>query len=416
MRKKQNGKPPRVRKGEKEMIQHYYRFELRYKKMVKGEASEFIVPITAIDVCYVDACSRVDDHVRKNFGDLNISDATIHYIGEFIDGVLKKVVGDEKEDEEMRTKKKSYEVMEMENGFLGRYVEQLKKSIDGWIEMNNAKDNEINRLEKRVKEFEEKQKEMKAEYNGGYFDVRNINPNSCYNISLIPRGSGKHKVAEELWKSELDARIRYCDDDFNILKRACEMIAKQQAHVIDVNRLYPSSEKLAEKVVYKRAIDVCEVYRKERDAVMKENESLKAERIKKRDMYNDMFKKADKYEDKFLGVLKQAKLQKEKLKEKDDVISDLLEQIYESRKLRKEMMQRISELTKNHEISVKEIQCLNREKQELISELNFKPLNDMMNNVECEQIARLVKQLETSKELNRILRKENKQLWKEKKG
>ena len=201
-----------------EMERHVYKFEFKYDRQVNGKKTEFTVPVIVHDECYVNACTKVDEVVQKNFADRVTEESTIKYVGEFVHGVLKPFVEEVMEEEKMKTYVEMYEEM------CG-----VQKTVE--------------QLEKRVEEFEAKEK-----YKGGFTFVQG---------SI---GSGKSKKYEDLLKAWSDS------DDSNLIKRAIEAIEKQQVQVLDVNSMYP------------QAVDVCKVYQIERDQALKENEVLQ-ERI-----------------------------------------------------------------------------------------------------------------------------------------
>ena len=108
------------------MEQHQYLFEFNYSRQVNGKKTEFVAPITVIDVSYMDACTRVDEHVQKNFADRVTEESTIKYVGEFVHGVLKPFVEEVKEEEKMKTYVEMYEEM----CGVQKNVEQLEKRVD----------------------------------------------------------------------------------------------------------------------------------------------------------------------------------------------------------------------------------------------------------------------------------------------
>ena len=279
--------------------EHQYHFELKYNRMVNGVKKEYVVPITAINKRFTDACNRVDEYVKENFGDRVTTDSRIQYVGEFVNGKLIPFVEVKKEDKEMRTKKKSYEVMEMENGFLSRYVEQLKKVIDGWIEMDNAKRIKISELENRMKE---KQKKLNVVYNGGF------------QFMSGSRGSGKQEFERQ--RSMLNS-FMYTD---NTLDDIIEKVKNTHPQIFDVNSLYP------------QAVDVCKVYQIERDQALKENDALmnkvsgyKKELGKLNLLMDDMENRLEKELIVRQGMNNQMKKWKAEMKRKNKIIDALTE-------------------------------------------------------------------------------------------
>ena len=53
------------------MERHVYKFEFKYERQVNGKKTEFTVPVIVHNECYADACTKVDEFVRKNFAELS---------------------------------------------------------------------------------------------------------------------------------------------------------------------------------------------------------------------------------------------------------------------------------------------------------------------------------------------------------
>ena len=346
------------------MERHVYKFEFKYDRQVNGKKTDFTVPVIVHDECYVDACTKVDEFVRKNFADRVTEESTIKYVGEFVHGVLKPFVEEVKEEEKMKT-----------------YVEMYE-------EMCGVQKN-VEQLEKRVEEFEAKEK-----YKGGFTFVQGS------------RGS---------WKSNFDKEFGkwYCEQDVNMVKKICEAIEKQQPHILDVNSMYP------------QAVNVCKVYRIERDQALKENEALK-KRVKYLIERNNRFEVNEKYYDEEYrklsdekqthemvingykkelsqlnllmddmedrlekqvvardGMLKQLREYKVEKKRMNKTI-DIIQAENESLKSRmcdsdnseiKALQEQIKELKENHELSVQLIKRLNGDKQRLMDSIGIRDLN-----------------------------------------
>ena len=216
------------------MERHVYKFEFKYDRQVNGKKTEFTVPVIVHNDCYVDACTKVDEFVRKNFADRVTEESTIKYVGEFVHGVLKPFVEEVKEEEKMKT-----------------YVEMYE-------EMCGVQKN-VEQLEKRVEYFEKKQEQLK--------------PVKTKPLSI--------KTKEDLFGEW------YCREDVNMVKKICETIESKQPHALkqfDVASMYP------------QAVDVCKVYQIERDQALKENEKLK-KRVKYLIERNNRFEVNEKYYD-----------------------------------------------------------------------------------------------------------------------
>ena len=222
------------------MKQHVYKFEFNYSRMVNGKKTKFVIPIVVHDVGYVDACCRVDEHVKKNFGDRVSEDSLIKYVGEFIDGEFKPFV-EMKEEECMLIGKSKKELVNLNKGLMIDVDVQKNeiKTLKQRCENNHQK---IESLQKRVDGFK-----AIANYMYGLPFVR------------IPRGSGKINFDKEFGKW-------YCEQEVSMVKKICEAIEKQQPYTLDANSMYP------------QAVDVCKVYQIERDQALKENDVLQ-ERI-----------------------------------------------------------------------------------------------------------------------------------------
>ena len=216
------------------MERQVYKFEFKYDRQVNGKKTEFTVPVIVHNECYVDACTKVDEFVRKNFADRVTEESTIKYVGEFVHGVLKPFVEEVKGEEKMKT-----------------YVEMYE-------EMCGVQKN-VEQLEKRVDYFEKKQEQLK--------------PVKTKPLSI--------KTKEDLFGEW------YCRGDVNMVKKVCEAIENKLPHVLqgfDVNSMYP------------QAVDVCKVYQIERDQALKENEELK-KRVKYLIERNNRFEVNEKYYD-----------------------------------------------------------------------------------------------------------------------
>ena len=48
------------------MERHVYKFEFKYDRQVNGKKTEFTVPVIVHNECYADACTKVNEFVRKN--------------------------------------------------------------------------------------------------------------------------------------------------------------------------------------------------------------------------------------------------------------------------------------------------------------------------------------------------------------
>ena len=219
------------------MKQHVYKFEFNYSRMVNGKKTKFVIPIVVHDVGYVDACCRVDEYVKKNFGDRVSEDSLIKYVGEFIEGEFKPFV-EMKEEEYMLIGKSKKELVNLNKGLMID-VDVQKNEIKTLKQRCENNQQKIESLQKRVDWFK-----AKANYMFGFTFVQGS------------RGSGKSLFEEEFGKW-------YCEQDVNIVKKMCEAIEKQQPHTLDANSMYP------------QAMDVCKVYQIERDRALKENEELK---------------------------------------------------------------------------------------------------------------------------------------------
>lgn len=318
------------------MERHVYKFEFKYARQVNGKKTEFTVPVIVHNECYVDACTKVDEYVRKNFADRVTEESTIKYVGEFVHGVLKPFVEvkeetDVKMFDNMKIKKSKVELVEVierlkeevkherrdrcalvKDGYLLREeVQVLKEKIQKYKEdsmWNNDRihklnveivdnSNQIGSLQKRIEEYEAKER-----CKGGFTFIQDS------------RGSGKSKKYEDLLKAWSDS------DDSNLIKRAIEAIEKQQPHIIDVNSLYP------------QAVDVCKVYQIERDQALKENEALliksnayKKELSQLNLLMDDMEKRLEKEQLVRQGMNNQMKKWKEEMKRKKKIIDALTE-------------------------------------------------------------------------------------------
>jgi hypothetical protein len=215
------------------MKQHVYKFEFNYSRMVNGKKTKFVIPIVVHDVGYVDACCRVDEHVKKNFGDRVSEDSLIKYVGEFIEGEFKPFV-EMKEEKQMKT-------------YLEMYDEMV--GVNKKVEL----------LENRIEKFEKKQEKLK--------------PVKTKPLSI--------KTKEDLFGEW------YCREDVNMMKKICVAIENKRPHVLqgfDMNSMYP------------QAVDVCKVYRIERDQALKENEVLK-DRVECLKLRNKRLEVNEKYYD-----------------------------------------------------------------------------------------------------------------------
>ena len=241
------------------MERHVYKFEFKYDRQVNGKKTEFTVPVIVHNECYADACTKVNEFVRKNFADRVTEESTIKYVGEFVHGVLKPFVEEVKEEECMLIGKSKKELVNLNKGLMIDVNVQKNeiKTLKQRCENNQQK---IESLQKRVDGFK-----AKANYMCGLPIVR------------IPRGSGKINFDKEFGKW-------YCEQDVNMVKKICEAIEKQQPYTLDANSVYPQT------------VDVCKVYQIERDQALKENEELK-ERVECLKLRNKRLEVKEKYYD-----------------------------------------------------------------------------------------------------------------------
>ena len=191
-----------------------YVFEFKYKKVVFGKEKEFMNQIDVLDNNFNSACEKAIAHVQKNFSEYWCANgSSFKYVGERVKGVVKLFVEEVKEDKKMNT------VYEM------------------WSE-KCLLENKVEQLEKRIAYFEKKREQIK--------------PVKTKPLSI--------KTKEELFGEW------YCREDVNMMKKICETIESKQPHALkqfDVASMYP------------QAVNVCKVYRIERDQALKENEELK---------------------------------------------------------------------------------------------------------------------------------------------
>ena len=141
------------------MEQHQYLFEFNYSRQVNGKKTEFVAPITVIDVSYMDACTRVDEHVQKNFADRVTEESTIKYVGEFVHGVLKPFVEVKEETDVNSLYPQAMDVCKVyriERDQALKENEELKKRVKYLIERNN-------RLEINEKYYDEEYRKLSDE-------------------------------------------------------------------------------------------------------------------------------------------------------------------------------------------------------------------------------------------------------------
>lgn len=347
-----------------------YVFEFKYKKKVFGKEKELMNQIDVLDNNYNSACEKAIAHVQKNFSEYWCANgSSFKYVGERVNGVVKPFVEEVKEEEKMWMGKSKKDLVNLNKGLLidvgvhkneiktlrqrcdnnqqkieclinkrnqavrdRKYLEGVCENQQEQIEGQDNKitelryeitkqNSQIHSLEKRVKEFEEKQKEMKAEYKGGYFDCKKMNPSSVYGFNLISRGSGKQDFLMNYQQRVMEELLNRTSEFENpISKRISDAILKHETKVYDVNSMYP------------QAVDVCNVYQIERDQALKENESLvnkvsgyKKELGKLNLLMDDMENRLEKELIVRQGMNNQMKKWKAEMKRKNKIIDVLTE-------------------------------------------------------------------------------------------
>lgn len=247
------------------MERHVYKFEFKYDRQVNGKKTEFTVPVIVHNECYADACTKVNEFVQKNFADRVTEESTIKYVGEFVHGVLKPFVEEVKEEEYMLIGKSKKELVNLNKGLMID-VDVQKNEIKTLKQRCETNQQKIESLQKQVDGFK-----AKANYMSGFTFVQGS------------RGSGKTNFETELFKQRFnDSFLESKTAD--VIQEMIKKIENTQPTIIDVASMYPQE------------VDICKVYRIERDQALKENEALK-NRVKYLIERNNRFEVNEKYYD-----------------------------------------------------------------------------------------------------------------------
>ena len=141
------------------MESHVYQFEFKYDRQVYGKKTEFTVPVIVHNECFADACTKVEEFVRKNFADRVTEESTIKYVGEFVHGVLKPFVEVKEETDVNSMYPQAVDVCKVykiERDQALKENEALKKRVKYLIERNN-------RFEVNEKYYDEEYRKLSDE-------------------------------------------------------------------------------------------------------------------------------------------------------------------------------------------------------------------------------------------------------------